>query len=462
MTEGTTETGVVPGSRSHAVPQLIWLVLALGSVVLVTYEFAFVHEPRPITSIILYAVDIAFLAAIWIGHRASQSGESMDESRFGLGPDGGALNLRVLLGSLPIDILFLGFATGPWGISLVLWVRLLRLLRLGTVFGVMRRLERNWSTNSAAFRIGRLLVLVLVVVHLLSCIWFLIAFVDVDPADSWLVVEGVADESNGFLYLLSLYWVVTTATTVGFGDITPGNVSEYVYSLVVMLIGASLFAYAIATMASLISDLNLSRVAFWNRVETVQSYLRSRLVDAEVSDEVRQYYEYLWEKHRGLNEHSLLNDLPHPLRLKVLEELMKDLLPNVPVFRLAPEALRIELLNSLEPMLSPPGSYLVRAGEVSDGIYFIAAGTAEVFGFEDKNSQALLHPGDYFGDLSLMLDERRGGSVKAKEFVEVFRLGAADFRRIREDYPELREVLTNASSEKSESVAQLVLEGIVL
>jgi hypothetical protein len=434
----------------------------MGSIVLVTYEFAFVHEPRFVTSVVLYAVDTAFLLAIWVGHKASGSDGSTKEGRFGLGPDAGTQNLRVLLGSFPIDILFLGFVGGPWGISLALWVRLLRLLRLGTVFGVMRRLERHWSTNTAAFRIGRLIVIVLIVNHLLSCIWFLIAFVGASTGDSWLVVEGVADQSNGFLYLLSLYWVLTTATTVGFGDITPGNVNEYVYSLFVMLIGASLFAYAIATMASLISDLNLSRVAFWNRVETVQSYLRSRSVDADVSHEVRRYYEYLWEKHRGLNENSLLVDLPPPLRLKVLEELLRELLPNVPVFRLAPDALRIELLHSLEPMVMPPGSYLVREGEVSDGIYFVAAGTAEVLGSGGDAPNTLLHPGDYFGDLSLMLGERRGGSVKAKEFMEVFRLGAADFHRIREEYPELREVLTDAASEKSESVAKLVLEGIVL
>ncbi len=461
MTEGRDE-GSGFGSRAHTVPQLIWLVLALGTVALVTYEFAFVHEPRLGTSIVLYAVDVAFLAAIWVGNRDARSSGSRTETRMGLGPDGGALNLRVFLGSLPIDILFLGFVAGPWGISLALWVRLLRLLRLGTVFGIMRRLERHWSTNTAAFRIGRLFVVVLVVIHLLSCVWFLVAFVGGPPADSWLVVEGVTDESTGFLYLLSLYWVVTAATTVGFGDITPGNGIEYVFSLFVMLIGASLFAYAIATMASLISDLNLSRVAFWNRVETVQSYLRSRSVDAHVSRDVRRYYEYLWEEHRGLSERSLLVDLPPPLRLQVLEELMRDLLPNVPVFRLAPQALRTELLNSLEPMVVPPGSHLVRVGEVSDGIYFVAAGTAEVLGQEDDEVKALLNPGDYFGDLSLMLGERRGGSVRAKEFMEVFRLSAADFRRIRDEYPELREVLTNASNEKSESVAHLVMEGIVL
>jgi CRP-like cAMP-binding protein len=124
--------------------------------------------------------------------------------------------------------------------------------------------------------------------------------------------------------------------------------------------------------------------------------------------------------------------------------------------------LRNELLVSLEPLVIPPGNYVVREGEVADGIYFIAAGSADVITSDSPEAKAHLGAGDYFGDLTLMLGERRGGSVRANEFVEAFRLKASDFERIRGSYPELREVLTNAANEKSESVAHLVLEGIVL
>jgi voltage-gated potassium channel len=449
-------------SRRTFLEENIWLTLGLLSAFLVTFEFAFVHEPQLGTSALLYSIDVAFLVAGWRRIRGTQDAGASD----GATPrDGSAVRAGSVLpwlGSIPFDIVFLGVVGGPWGISVALWLRLVRLIRLGGVFAGLRRLERHWSTNSAALRIGRLLIVVSLVLHLLTCVWYLMAFTSGFPAESWLAIEGAVNQSTGDVYLLSLYWVVTTTTTVGFGDIVPNNTQEYVFALFVMIIGASLFAYVIATSASLISALNLSKVAFWNRVETVESYLRSRRVCAEVNLEVRNYYEYLWERHRGIGEHSLVGDLPPSLRVDVLSELLRDLLPNVPLFRYAPTALRNELLVSLEPLVTPPGSYVAREGEVADGIYFIAAGSAEVITSDSPEAKAHLGAGDYFGDLTLMLGERRGGSVRANEFVEAFRLKASDFERIRGSYPELREVLTKAANEKSESVAHLVLEGIVL
>ena len=70
--------------------------------------------------------------------------------------------------------------------------------------------------------------------------------------------------------------------------------------------------------------------------------------------------------------------------------------------------------------------------------------------------------GDYFGDLTLLLGENRSASVRSVSFSEVFLLRAEAYHRIRAEYPDLREVLTKSSQERSDTVNQLVLEGIVL
>jgi len=443
---------------------ILLLVVAVVSIWIVTFELAFVHQPRLATSVIVYAIDAIFLIGIWIGTRTSYRERgvevrdlSLTRSRY--------MRQRlgfVLAGTLPIDLFFFLIAGEPWGISLVLWFRLFRLIRLGLTFTILRQLERHTGSNTAALRIARLVVVIIVVLHVLACIWYLIAFAQEFPEDSWPVRYGVVAEGIGMTYLLSIYWVVTTATTIGFGDIVPENGEEYVFALVVMLIGASLFAYVIAIGASLISSLNLSKVAFWSRVDGVESYLRSRRVTRSVGKEVRQYYEYLWDRHGGLHQDSLLSDLPASLRLEVMSELMRDLLPKVPLFRRSSLALRNELLLSLEPVITQPGGYLVTAGDAPDGIYFIASGTVEVISADGDTVHATLGAGEYFGDLTLMLGERRSASVRSEGFSEVFRLGAASFERIRSDYPELRDVLTRASQERSRKVAELVLEGVVL
>jgi hypothetical protein len=61
-----------------------------------------------------------------------------------------------------------------------------------------------------------------------------------------------------------------------------------------------------------------------------------------------------------------------------------------------------------------------------------------------------------------MLGEKRTASVRATTYCDVFVLERDDFNSIKEDYAELREVLKKVSSEKSETMSRLVLDGIVL
>jgi len=73
-----------------------------------------------------------------------------------------------------------------------------------------------------------------------------------------------------------------------------------------------------------------------------------------------------------------------------------------------------------------------------------------------------LEDGEYFGDLSLLLGEKRTASVRTLTYCEVFLLTRDDFERIRREYPKFREVLKKMSSERTEKTQTLILEGIVL
>jgi voltage-gated potassium channel len=145
-----------------------------------------------------------------------------------------------------------------------------------------------------------------------------------------------------------------------------------------------------------------------------------------------------------------------------MSRLLDELLPNVPVFRHSSPALRRELLLSLHPIVTQPGGFLVTDGDAADGIYFIAGGALEVVSADGDTVHGTLSAGDYFGDLTLLLDENRSASVRSVDFSEVFWLQADAYQRIRSAYPDLREVLTKSSQERSDTLNQLVLSGIVL
>jgi voltage-gated potassium channel len=251
-------------------------------------------------------------------------------------------------------------------------------------------------------------------------------------------------------------------TTVGYGDITPGRTIEYVLAGIIMLMGASLYAFIIGSIASLLNSINAAKNRHWERIESVTGFLRDQQVPADLNSEVRNFYEHIWERYRGVDRNRMLADLPPPLRLKVLLHLTDEIRRTVPLFRHASGLLRDALLTSLESRTYTPDSIIAHEGDRGKSIFFIAEGSVEIISAADDKSYGTMSNGDYFGFMSLTLDERRTASLKALSYCEILVLDRADFSRIKEEFPEFSAVLKKVSAERSEQLSELVMEGIVL
>lgn len=232
--------------------------------------------------------------------------------------------------------------------------------------------------------------------------------------------------------------------------------------MLVALLGASMYAFIIGKIASLFSNIDAAKADFWNRIEALNQYLRSRDVPQDLNEKVRNYYEYLWAHHRGVKEDTLFDDLPTPFRLDILRHVTRELLEKVPLFRFCSPALRNVLLVSLKPLIYIPDGYIVREGELGKEIYFISRGKVEITSNNGTKNHGILEDGDYFGDLSLMLGEKRTASVRALTYCEIFILTSTEFNRIKNEYPEFKDVLTKISSEKTEKLSKLIMEGVTL
>ncbi|CAM9838846.1 unnamed protein product, partial [Sphacelaria rigidula] len=58
----------------------------------------------------------------------------------------------------------------------------------------------------------------------------------------------------GRQYLGSVYWALTTLTTVGYGDLSARTADEQVYSMAVQIVGVSWYGYIVGTWASILNS----------------------------------------------------------------------------------------------------------------------------------------------------------------------------------------------------------------
>jgi hypothetical protein len=67
-------------------------------------------------------------------------------------------------------------------------------------------------------------------------------------------MDSFPDQNESELYLTSLYYTVTTMTTVGYGDINGASTLERGVSILIMMVGVIAFSFATGSLTSILSN----------------------------------------------------------------------------------------------------------------------------------------------------------------------------------------------------------------
>ena len=454
---------------AHSVFRTRWdsiiLILTILSVLVVPFQFAILHQLTLTGILFVYAIDLFFLTDLYLNSITTFriAGREITDRKpiwehylkTNFIPD--------LLAAFPFDAFFLFFpGLQIAGIPLFLWLRLLRLIRIQHLFVILRRWQGHHWANPGYLRLSRFFIIIMLFVHLTACFWYLAAHLAGFPEKSWVVLAHLRDSDPATIYIRSLYWTVTSLTTVGYGDIVAHLNYEYIFAIVVMITGASMYAFIIGNVASVISNLDVRKARYMSRIEGIKLFFRQRNLSPQLIERVRNFYEYRWTHHRGIDEQHIFNDLPDPLRLEVMMELTRDLLETVPLFKFSSPNLKNVLLLALTAKTYDPDSLLVRPGETAKEIFFISKGNVDITDESGAITYCTMTGGDYFGETSIILGETRNVKARATTFCETFVLGSADFMRIKAEYPEFIGVMKTISGTKTEKTTQLLLQGAVL
>lgn len=74
--------------------------------------------------------------------------------------------------------------------------------------------------------------------------------------ETWITAAGIQDKSYGEKYLTSMYWGYTTMLTVGYGDITPNTITEHIFAIIWMCLGAGIYTQVIGNLASVLATMD--------------------------------------------------------------------------------------------------------------------------------------------------------------------------------------------------------------
>ncbi|KAK5847564.1 hypothetical protein PBY51_016683 [Eleginops maclovinus] len=391
-----------------------------------------------------------------------------------------------LIAALPFDLLYAFNISVNFGVHLLKTVRLLRLLRL------LQKLDR-YSQYSAVV-LTLLMSTFALLGHWMACVWYFIGRSEIEsnsPATwdiGWLhelakrlgtpyflspltSLLGVSDSPQGIVtaaltnhsqwngsrtrartpggsgttlgggpsvrssYVTSLYFALSSLTSVGFGNVSANTDSEKIFSICTMLIGALMHAVVFGNVTAIIQRMYSRRSLYHTRTKDLKDFIRVHRLPKALEQRMMECFQTTWSVNNGIDVSELLKDFPDELRADIAMHLNSELL-QLPLFESASRGCLRSLSLIIKTSFCAPGEFLIRQGDALQAIYFVCSGSMEVL--KDNTVLAILGRGDLIGCDCLTQEEviKTNACVKALTYCDLQYISLKGLREVLCLYPD--------------------------
>ncbi len=269
-------------------------------------------------------------------------------------------------------------------------------------------------------------------------------------ACGWLALRGIDTNISIFdNYVKSLYWTVTTITTVGYGDITPTSTWQTLYAMLVEVAGVGAYGYLIGKLATHLNKRDPAKNKYLMNLENLLTLIKLRKIPKHLQKRLREYYAYSYRQKHGFDESKFLEGLPDSLKSELSISLKKEAIEKIPLFEQQNEDFLEEVAVHLKPLVSTPGDYIFKEGDEGKNVYFLISGELEVLSGVEEKIVSILHEGDFFGEIALFKNVPRTASVKAVTYCDLYTLAKARFDYVLNKYPDIKKVVMDVAESRS-------------
>ena len=323
-----------------------------------------------------------------------------------------------LIAFIPFDILASSVNTHI-SIQTLALIRLLRLFKLVKLRSAIHLID----FIPKYLKIFTISVAVMIAIHWFAC--------------GWMLINPRTEPDNISFYIVSLYWAITTLTTVGYGDITPNTNMARLYTMAVMLVGVGVYGVIIGQFSRLMMLADKYTEEKKEKINGLNQYLKYYNIPLSLQRQIFSFYNHLLTKNISEEDNRVIKDLPQALQNELKIYTLIKLIRNVHIFKECSTPCLKMIAQKLEQTFHSPNEFILRKGDIGEEMYIIGHG--EVTVTHGENIIAELKSGQFFGEIALIEDTIRNADVQTKAYCDLYTLNKKDFHEITLKYPHLKE-----------------------
>ena len=258
-------------------------------------------------------------------------------------------------------------------------------------------------------------------IHIFACIW---VGLGLEQDDAWINSDEnykTQLDLHYNAYWTALYFIVVTVTTVGYGDLSPGSNNEFMFVILLELLGLAIFSYILSTLRSIEQGETAAQIVdkkkdqiqvFLNKINEANPEIE---LPPEIFVDCLRYLDmlYSYEVKYIFDSQEFYDQLMPKVKTKLVFECLKNYYIKFhsffhdPILKFqAPDKFINDCLIAIEPKVFVAGQTIISRKELMDYIYFIEKGKVVITDQFDTKTIIELSQGDYFGDYQIILETR--------------------------------------------------------
>ncbi|KZV22720.1 hypothetical protein F511_05352 [Dorcoceras hygrometricum] len=246
-----------------------------------------------------------------------------------------------------------------------------------------------------------------------------------NQGNTWIgsTIPNFKQTSLSVRYISSLYWSITTMTTVGYGDIHAVNTIEMAFILCYMLFNLGLTAYIIGNMTNLVVEGTRRTMEFRNSIEAASSFVSRNRLPMRMREQIVAYM-CLRFKAESLNQQQLIEQLPKTICKSILQHLFFPTVENVYLFKGVSRETLLRLVSDMKAEYIPPREDVMIRNEAPDDVYIIVSGEVEMIDsdMDRENIMRILKCEDMFGEVGALCSQPQSYTYRTKTLSQLLRL----------------------------------------
>jgi len=214
-------------------------------------------------------------------------------------------------------------------------------------------------------------------VHLSICIHIFFAF---QSFPNWIEHINIINESFLDKYITSLYFMVTTMTTVGYGDIVCISEIERIYHIILLFIGTLLYTFLVSKIGNYLREESHEQSKLDKDLNILENLrITYPTMPFKLYTKIKSHLLSIFNKRKKTGVSLLINGIPDAIKNDLLFKIYSNVINGFKIFKGVDNSNFVhQILTSFIPIISKKEEIIVLEGEMIQNIVFVKDGRLSI------------------------------------------------------------------------------------